>query len=583
MLDFEEAAQLGFEALTEIVSVNSLSEIDRKVAGLQEFSCVFRISTEVFYSCNSVKAIILLMALPKDFPFALPKIYISKQDKKWIGFIPHIDTAGYVCLFDEESIIVDFHRPGEIAKTCLYKSLQIIEQGLKGDNQNDFSDEFIAYWTEKFDEKDKIYPGLMMLEQIPSEVTGLIKFLTIEKPYSGYHIILYDGGATINRFKEFLNNRGHRTVEREGLYLGSVENLYPPFNFSNADTYRIIKDHFPQSLKNFERYINQTTKHRLIVFSVVFQTQYLFFGCYITDINTNRNGYRCGRLTPLNVFNTFQRNDRVIRLHFEAYTKERLTKRTNGVATTAKYAITFAGLGSIGSNLISYLSSLDIDSFHLIDPEILTLANINRHLLGPDDIGKPKAEGIRDCLIKSNPLIHVAVHNESIIQYIKNNSKELNHSDYLFITIGKNVVENYVLESLQENQILIPTFIIWIEPYLIGGHCLYLQPGHTLTYNGLYEDHLFRYNVVNASEYKNSHKQILLREAGCQGSYMPYSQKSIILFLSSLVPYLFQIIDNKDKRNISLTWRGKAPIDISLELSAYGRKLKVGDINLNEL
>lgn len=93
----------------------------------------------------------------------------SKEDKAWIEYIPHVDMVGFVCLYDEESIVTNINRPDEIVKLCLNKSLEIIEQGLKGINPDDFADEFVAYWNEKYSAKDEIYSGLMMFEQIPSD------------------------------------------------------------------------------------------------------------------------------------------------------------------------------------------------------------------------------------------------------------------------------------------------------------------------------------------------------------------------------------------------------------------------------
>lgn len=584
MLDFEDAKHRAIEELTKIVSVNPIDKTERKNAGLQKYAASWQISTEVFIQGGIAKSIDLLMALPDDFPLTLPRFYVSKKDREWIGFIPHVDTSGYICLYDEESIIIDSDHPDEVVKLCLIKALQTIEEGIKGENQEDFSDEFVAYWTEKYDNKDEIDLGLMMLDQVPDRGPCSIKFLKLGSNYAAYRTILHDEGKLFVRFKNYINDQGYSTTEKEALYIGSTKNLYPPFNFTNANTYQIVKDYFPQSLKEFERYINRTAEFRLIVFSVVSGTSHLFFGWYITRLNTVRNGFnRKGSLTLLDVFTSFQKSDRVIRMQFETYTKERLDNRASGVQSTKQYKITFAGLGSIGSNLLPYLMPVDIDSLHLIDPDILTLANINRHLLGPDDIGNSKVEGVRNHLRRVNPLTDITAHRESVVSFIRNKSEIVNQSDYLFIVIGKNAIENYILQALHENQITVPTFFIWIEPHLIGGHCLYIQPGHSLRYNDLYEDHLFKFNVVDASEYQNPDKRILLREAGCQGAYMPYGQKSITLFLASLVQHLFRIIENSDGRNLALTWRGKLPDNISLKLSNYGSGLEEGNIQLNEL
>lgn len=583
MVDFEESRSKAFEALARTVTIMSMGDSERRVAGLQNYSIVWRIQTEVFADGNTVSPIVLFMALPGDFPLTLPKIYVSKEDKAWVGFIPHVDVKGYICLYDDESVIVDFNHPDKIVNECLRKALEIIEQGLKGENKNDFSDEFVAYWNEEYDENDEVCSGLMMLEHTPDNAPCRLKFLTLDPSFSNYHAILYDQGKYIERFRNFLKDKGYSSIEREGLYLGSINNLFPPFNFTNANAYQLVKDHFPKALKEFERYINRTTEYRLVTFSVISGTSHLFFGWYIKQLNTNRNGHRKGTLTSFNVFTTFQRNDRVIRLKFDAYTKERLEKRTDGLKSSLQYTITVAGVGSIGSNLLPYLMPIGIDTLHLIDPDTLTLANINRHLLAPDGIGNSKVTGIRNYLLQNNPLVDVVPHKESIVEFIRNKCDILNQSDYLIIVIGKNVLEDYISQALQEKQIKIPTFFIWIEPYILGGHCLYLQPGHAFNYHTLYENHLYKYNVVDNSEYQNQSKQILLREAGCQGSYMPYGQKSITLFLSSLIPYLFQIIDDKDTRNLAITWRGKVSNDISLKLSEYGKQLRENSIHVTQL
>lgn len=79
MLDFDEAKQRAFEALTEIASVSLMNDTDRKIAGLQKYSTILRIATETFTNEDVVKPIVLFMALPDDFPLVLPKIFKRRQ------------------------------------------------------------------------------------------------------------------------------------------------------------------------------------------------------------------------------------------------------------------------------------------------------------------------------------------------------------------------------------------------------------------------------------------------------------------------------------------------------------------------
>jgi hypothetical protein len=258
-------------------------------------------------------------------------------------------------------------------------------------------------------------------------------------------------------------------------------------------------------------------------------------------------------------------------------------KRTDGDVVNKQYNITLAGLGSIGSNLVPNLLPLGVDTLNLIDPDFLSIANVNRHLLGPDYVGKAKVDGVKEFLLKKDPLIQINTHSESIVQYSRNRLETLNQSNYMFVAIGNNGAEIFLMQSLQEKHLGMPTFFIWIEPYLLGGHCLYLHPGHPFDYHDLYQDHLFKFNVVDSAEYRKPGNQILLREAGCQGSYLPYGQKSITLFLAALIPSLFKIIDRKDKRNLALTWKSETNANIGLSLSEYGMRLDEGKVHFNEL
>lgn len=117
----------------------------------------------------------------------------------------------------------------------------------------------------------------------------------------------------------------------------------------------------------------------------------------------------------------------------------------------------------------------------------------------------------------------------------------------------------------------------------MGGHCLFIHPNHTIQINDLYEQNLFKYNIIAASEYLDKNKQLQLREAGCQGSYMPYGQKNITLFLSALIPHIFNCIETSEQRNLAITWRGIGPETSSLVLSDYGQGQISGNINIISL
>ncbi len=60
--------------------------------------------------------------------------------------------------------------------------------------------------------------------------------------------------------------------------------------------------------------------------------------------------------------------------------------------------IVFAGLGSLGSGAASALA-YPFGRIHLADPDVLAVHNVERHVLGMSDVGRPKVEAMRDYLV----------------------------------------------------------------------------------------------------------------------------------------------------------------------------------------
>lgn len=583
MIDFEEARRLAFQELIKTESVEIVTPADRKQLNLQKYAEAWLISTIIFGASGEALPIQLLMGILSEFPLVLPKIYLAPQDREWVGFIPHVNIEGYVCIYDEESITIDPLQPGQIAKSCLEKVKEVLEKGLNGSNHSDFADEFVAYWSEQYDAKDELSYGLLMLEDVPAERPVLIKALNIHKPYALYDTILYSDSAAIEQFRKYFQGKGHATTEWEALYLGEIADLRPPFSFKNTDLLKLIKAYFPASQKQFEKYINKSTDNRLLVFSILSAEELLLFGLRIRPLHKNRRGFRPGMFTSYQSLSTIQINEHVRRVKFDNYTQKRLHNRTDGVQQVKRYSLVIAGLGSIGSNLLPYLTALGVERLLLIDPDRLTLENINRHLLGPGYIGTNKAAGLRNHFKDINPLVEIGIDETSIVRAFQQKAKVLNQFDYLFVAIGKNTIENFLLDALKEQMLLKPTFFLWVEPYLMGGHCLFIHPNHTIQISDLYEQNLFKYNIIAASEYLDKNKQLQLREAGCQGSYMPYGQKNITLFLSALIPHIFKCIEVGEQRNLAITWRGTNPETFSLALSDYGQRQIPGNINIISL
>jgi hypothetical protein len=69
--------------------------------------------------------------------------------------------------------------------------------------------------------------------------------------------------------------------------------------------------------------------------------------------------------------------------------------------------VAFVGCGSGGGAIALMAARAGIGKFTLVDPDLLALENVCRHMLSRGDVGKPKVEGLKARILELNPLADV--------------------------------------------------------------------------------------------------------------------------------------------------------------------------------
>lgn len=151
----------------------------------------------------------------------------------------------------------------------------------------------------------------------------------------------------------------------------------------------------------------------------------------------------------------------------------------------------------------------------------------------------------------------------------------MNESDFLFVSVGKSNLEEFLGLMITEKTLKVPTFFFWVEPYLCAGHMIYLDPNDDVQYYDFFEQGYFKQNLIDNEEYTIGNEKINLREAGCQTSYTPYSAQSVMHYLSLMYPLVAEIINKKKKRNtFACSWIGNKSILEKHSLKTSERMLK---------
>ncbi len=241
----------------------------------------------------------------------------------------------------------------------------------------------------------------------------------------------------------------------------------------------------------------------------------------------------------------------------------------------------FAGVGSIGSQLIGLLASLHWREIHLADPDILTLENLARHLLGIEWVGRYKIEGMRDYLLSKNPLGTVQVEAQGIVDIVLHAPAFVNMCDALFVCTGNANAELWLSQAQQEGFLSCPLFFLWVEPYVAGGQCVYLNGQDGLMLADLFDNHYYRYNVIPQSLHEA--RSFVWREAGCQTSYFPFDNISLTRFLHRLLPDIVTVLRTPGHTSCRWTWVGDLVALQQLGIPAVHHAKALGSFQLEKV
>lgn len=536
---------------------------------------------------DSFKQIQLYVGLPEEFPLKLPKVYLSKADRDRESYLPHVDDDGQVCIFDNDGVHLDWQQPGALVMECIAKARKTLETGLLLENLSDFEEEFSAYWDQIYHKQDKVVSELSMLDHNTLPKASLVKLVSVFPQYKGYNFIVHNESQEFGRVKKFLVDAGFRLIDGTGLFLG-ISSRGVPFYETNSSALELVNREFPEMSAEFQRYVSIGNNPLVILFARTVRDKYIFYGWKIGPFSLARQGFRKSELKPWAIFTGHSLDARkpVTRIKFDTLTNERLTMRTQGTAVPDKARrIVMVGLGSIGSNLLPYFTATELERLDLVDPDIMSMENIHRHMLGMDQIKQYKADALETYLKTSNPLLDVLAHNISVVPFIKRHFDLLERADMVVVCIGNTNLEHYIFSKLANADISNSIIIIWVEPFLVGAHCLYLQPRLNFDFAALFKQGFFRYNIIDASEYSNPDKTMLLKEGGCQTSYVPYGRQSISRFLATLAPHIFDLLENPAEKDYVFSFKGSESSirQSGLKLSEFGNGVGLNALQITEL
>lgn len=183
--------------------------------------------------------VVLCIGVDERFPEALPIVFLCPPNA--LGIIPHVEEGGYICYLDSEGLLLDVECPIGILQEAVALSIDRLRKGLRGENHQDFMDEFSAYW-QQLNSKMPILPAFILTNQ---EVRKIFAY----KSGKNYLIVADDiktAQAYFNNQKTSLNSLTRHTA----LYVPLQEEtlMIPPQSnqlWRNYDVREIVRKNRP--------------------------------------------------------------------------------------------------------------------------------------------------------------------------------------------------------------------------------------------------------------------------------------------------------------------------------------------------
>jgi len=217
-----------------------------------------------------------------------------------------------------------------------------------------------------------------------------------------------------------------------------------------------------------------------------------------------------------------------------------------------KHVVVF-GAGALGAHIVDQLARAGVGKISIVDPETMQPANIGRHLLGADSIGRSKAKCVEWQVGRANPaciLKHYDISAEAWLQRPLATDDE--HVDMFVDVTGEPSVRAALDEARRVRPV--PLLIGWMEPFVAAAHVCQLTQ-NTLWFDGS-PDRLTSLQAVTWPS------DVMLREPSCNGEFQAYTSAAATHAVALVAEAAIELLDGQVLTSAVRSWvRGQRYLD----------------------
>ncbi|TXE07906.1 hypothetical protein ES711_10780 [Gelidibacter salicanalis] len=549
---------------TEDARIVSFKDIEANIS-LKKYDQVISIDTELSLK-EGLTMIQLYIAFKEPLSVNLPKVYIDEKCYDKLKYIPHVNQDLSICIIDEsENYSFKIDDLPRITLDLIIRAKAILRDKDDGGYcVDEFGREFSAYWDISYNEKTEVQEiGLSLIDFDNFKNIKAVKLLN---KFGRYQYVVYNLDNEFRLFENYLKLKGVN-FEEISVFISEYSNVIPPFRINYKESLSYLKD-----INDFKLKVNKfSSKEFLVVFKGIYKE---LFGWTYLSIGQKIKGFR--QMSNWQYLNSNISSVKTVsRISFSNISPNRLDERTSGEVIKRELSVAIIGLGSVGSNLLHFLMRYPFSKYFLIDPDILKVENVFRNNFGFNFIAGFKTKISEYNILSKNPFTEVQTKEKDICNILKIDPVILENYDLRFIVLGIARIEKYILQHLISIGSTKPIILLWVEPYLASGQLVYVKPEDFQKGIELVED--YAYHVIERGQ------NLLKKEGSCQTGYMPYSDMNLTLFLSSVNPFLHELlVQNITMSSKVFSWIGDINYIDSLQIQVSDSYSKSDSFKLIE-
>lgn len=478
----------------------------------------------------------MILGIPPKWDKNLMDIYFEEVNK--VPFIPHLEKAGNICLFDTEGALIesDFEL---ILNDVLNRMYKIVFEGLTGANKDDFITEFSAYWG-------KIPNILYVQTDIElEEKTKDIIIMELKKDSKYYFASDKNKDFEFKRFFKFENKTVNNGVY---IYIDSDEFIYPPdwrFPLKTEYINKLLR-HKSIDKKTVNSFVNKRKQSIILIFNINQPNGITsLFGVELENYEVDKN-------------ELVVKARNVYPMYVERWDEDYLVNRGGGISSFKEKKILIIGCGSIGGYLINELVKTGFKNLTFTDYDYLSKENIYRHVLGLPFLWKNKAQAMKQYIIQNIPYMedNISYYEEPIEILLERNNNLFNEYDLIISAVGNHNLNRWINRYINENEMDTPIIYGWNEALGIGSHAAFISRKYLGCYECFFKIDKNTGIVYDRTSFSERGQVFSKKMRGCFSSYIPFGSGTSMTTVIAIIDIAKKYFENRIHDNILKSIKG---------------------------